>query len=355
MCIRDRVYLIPSVDVTGVTFSSDRRFLVAHMRNACQIFPLVVLQHGQVPFENQTSVLILPGQEVAVRLAICKIPSGLLGFPCVWHVQDRPDVNGILTLDLSKELEGLQRSEPLEDAILKLYGLQQQQPVTSSSTSAASSQGNNSYPSKPLPSHASPDLGELEEVLLWSSDQPQEQRNNNHNHGGAGDGAIEDSFALAKQRFDTKKTSFSPIPNKTPWSTRNTSFTTTNSPSAFNADCSVDRGLQNHRTNVHLTRFPLCEPVEVQLVVVAPWRTTMVVDLAINVMGDPDAVVLAGPTTTTWALGGTGDYENASELVLNFHVLVMTPGAHLSLIHISEPHETVLDLVCRLLLEKKKP
>ena len=26
----------------------------------------------------------------------------------------------------------------------------------------------------------------------------------------------------------------------------------------------------------------------------------------------------------------------------------------LSLIHISEPHETVLDLVCRLLLEKKK-
>ena len=27
----------------------------------------------------------------------------------------------------------------------------------------------------------------------------------------------------------------------------------------------------------------------------------------------------------------------------------------LSLIHISEPHETVLDLVCRLLLEKKKP
>ena len=26
---------------------------------------------------------------------------------------------------------------------------------------------------------------------------------------------------------------------------------------------------------------------------------------------------------------------------------------HLSLIHISEPHETVLDLVCRLLLEKK--
>ena len=29
-------------------------------------------------------------------------------------------------------------------------------------------------------------------------------------------------------------------------------------------------------------------------------------------------------------------------------------GAVLSLIHISEPHETVLDLVCRLLLEKNK-
>ena len=28
-------------------------------------------------------------------------------------------------------------------------------------------------------------------------------------------------------------------------------------------------------------------------------------------------------------------------------------GIHLSLIHISEAHETVLDLVCRLLLEKK--
>ena len=54
----------------------------------------------------------------------------------------------------------------------------------------------------------------------------------------------------------------------------------------------------------------------------------MVVDLAINVMGDPDAVVLAGPTSTTWALGGTGDYENAAELVLNLHILVMTPGAH---------------------------
>mgnify|MGYP007112065535 CR=1 FL=1 len=35
----------------------------------------------------------------------------------------------------------------------------------------------------------------------------------------------------------------------------------------------------------------------------------------------------------------------------NFPVLILSM---LSLIHISEPHETVLDLVCRLLLEKKK-
>ena len=37
---------------------------------------------------------------------------------------------------------------------------------------------------------------------------------------------------------------------------------------------------------------------------------------------------------------------------IRFHVPQRVGG--LSLIHISEPHETVLDLVCRLLLEKKK-
>ena len=36
------------------------------------------------------------------------------------------------------------------------------------------------------------------------------------------------------------------------------------------------------------------------------------------------------------------------------HATALHAAGDLSLIHISEPHETVLDLVCRLLLEKKK-
>ena len=310
---RLRIYLIPSVEVTGITFSSDRRFLVAHIKNACQVYPIVVHQHHLVSFENQTSVLVLPSQEVAVRLAISRLPVGVLGFPCVWHVQDRPDVSGILHVDLSRELEGLHRAEPLEDATLKVYGLQ---------TPGVGRYG-------VLPSQADVDL---EEVLLWTSNEA-ERDVKRQAAADADQAADEISFFSTKRQ--PAAADISKHNRSTPWSTKNASFATN---TVAGADYTTDRDGMLTATSPDsspesLTRFPLCEPVEVQLVITAPWRSTMVVDLVTSVTGDPDAVLITGPTATTWALGGTsGELRDVTagnaELVLNFHIMIVTPGIH---------------------------
>ena len=61
-----------------------------------------------------------------------------------------------------------------------------------------------------------------------------------------------------------------------------------------------------------------------------------------------DSVTLSEATMVELRIDTQSALGQRAEVVRNGEVVA------LSLIHISEPHETVLDLVCRLLLEKKK-
>ena len=54
------------------------------------------------------------------------------------------------------------------------------------------------------------------------------------------------------------------------------------------------------------------------------------------------------------ARGARCERGRAHQLARRDALLAHLPERSLSLIHISEPTETVLDIVCRLLLEKKK-
>lgn len=115
---RLRVFVLPSVEVCDISISADRRYIEAQVQCLSESVSIVIAPNDKVPFERHTKVPILPRQYTTLRFVIARIPREHRKFSLQWHVQDRPDVRGVLPLDFSEYLEHVRCTEPLEDVVV---------------------------------------------------------------------------------------------------------------------------------------------------------------------------------------------------------------------------------------------
>ena len=115
---RLRVFLLPGVEVVDVSISADRRYVLAQVQCLSDAAAIVLLPNDRVPFEKQANVTILPRQSAPLRFVIARVPREERAFSLAWHVQDRPDVGGVLPMDFTALLEHVRCTEPLEDVVV---------------------------------------------------------------------------------------------------------------------------------------------------------------------------------------------------------------------------------------------
>ncbi|ESL11657.1 hypothetical protein TRSC58_00588 [Trypanosoma rangeli SC58] len=115
-----RVFQVPSVSVTSLELSRDRRCVEITVKNKSELHTIEILC-SQLLFTSIPDALIVAGAEYLIPpIEITKIPANMRQLLLPWVVRELPECRGELTLDLSILANVLVSMEPLEDAVVRV-------------------------------------------------------------------------------------------------------------------------------------------------------------------------------------------------------------------------------------------
>ncbi|EAN77205.1 hypothetical protein, conserved [Trypanosoma brucei brucei TREU927] len=118
-----RVFEAPSLAVTSVSLSRDRRYVELCVRNMNTVHTIELLC-SHLSFANIPDALIVAGAEYLVPpIEIIKVPRGTKQIPLPWVVRGQPKCGGTLYVDFSIASAEAVCMEPLEDAIVTIKTL----------------------------------------------------------------------------------------------------------------------------------------------------------------------------------------------------------------------------------------
>ncbi|KAF8283672.1 hypothetical protein TcBrA4_0062730 [Trypanosoma cruzi] len=113
-----RVFHVPSVAVTSLELSRDRRYVEITVKNKSKLHTIEILC-SQLFFASIPDAMIVAGAEYLIPpIEITKIPTNMRRFPLPWVVRELPECRGELVLDFSILENVLVTMEPLEDVVV---------------------------------------------------------------------------------------------------------------------------------------------------------------------------------------------------------------------------------------------
>ncbi|RNF12000.1 hypothetical protein TraAM80_00560 [Trypanosoma rangeli] len=115
-----RVFQVPSVSVTSLKLSRDRRCVEITVKNKSELYTIEILC-SRLLFTSIPDALIVAGAEYLIPpIEITKIPANVRQLLLPWVVRELPECRGELALDLSILANVLVSMEPLEDAVVRV-------------------------------------------------------------------------------------------------------------------------------------------------------------------------------------------------------------------------------------------
>ncbi|RNF16924.1 uncharacterized protein Tco025E_05020 [Trypanosoma conorhini] len=115
-----RVFQVPSVAVTSLELSRDRRYVEITVTNKSKLHTIEILC-SKLFFTAIPDALIVAGAEYLIPpIEITRIPADVRNFSLPWVVRELPECRGELFLDFSILSNALVSMEPLEDAVVSV-------------------------------------------------------------------------------------------------------------------------------------------------------------------------------------------------------------------------------------------
>ncbi|KEG11349.1 hypothetical protein DQ04_02721080 [Trypanosoma grayi] len=118
-----RVFHVPSVAVTSLALSRDRRYVEITVKNNSKVHTMELLC-SRMFFTCIPDALVVAGAEYLIPpIEITKVPPDIRHFPLPWVVRELPECHGVVSLDFSIIANEVVCTEPLEDAVVSIAAL----------------------------------------------------------------------------------------------------------------------------------------------------------------------------------------------------------------------------------------